>query len=434
MTLRKRFLALPVLVGWLAPAAAIGQVPAYVPLPADLQGELDGVPYRIRVPASWNGTLIVYAHGYAETAVPPALAPLPADVDALLAKGFALAASRFGGIAPMPGTATGLGGYQVKEGMQNTVALTGAFKEKVGPPVRTILWGKSLGGLITLGLIEKFPGLFDGAVALCAAGAGTPHRFDQLLDVALAYKIALGWEPGWGTVGDLRDDLNYMTDVRLHVQARLGPEYEGAWEFLRLVNRLPFDSFYANRIGLPERIQVLYFALAVRAELERRAGGRVAQNAGRVYTLGADETEYLIGLGVDVDGLLSQMNAEANITAAPDARNYASHYVAPAGDVLRPVLTIHTTGDTLAPAFHESAYAANVEEQGGSEMLMQQFTGGFKDAAGNTLNGHCTFTSAQDLAGLDAMTHWLETGQRPEAFFPATLGFLPGFVPAPWPW
>jgi hypothetical protein len=97
---------------------------------------------------------------------------------------------------------------------------------------------------------------------------------------------------------------------------------------------------------------------------------------------------------------------------------------------------VHTTGDTLAPVFHESAYAATVQELGGAELLMQQFTGGFGTASGIAANGHCTFTPAQDVAGIDAMMQWLDTGQRPdaEAFFPATLGFLPGFVPPPWPW
>ena len=36
---------------------------AHIPLPADLTGTHDGVPYRIVVPANWNGTLLLYAHG-----------------------------------------------------------------------------------------------------------------------------------------------------------------------------------------------------------------------------------------------------------------------------------------------------------------------------------------------------------------------------------
>jgi hypothetical protein len=67
---------------------------------------------------------------------------------------------------------------------------------------------------------------------------------------------------------------------------------------------------------------------------------------------------------------------------------------------------------------------------------MQQFTGGFKTSSGITVNGHCSFTSAQDIAGISAMMQWLDAGQRPDAgaYFPAALGFLPGFVAPPWPW
>ena len=35
----------------------------HVPLPADLTGKLNGADYEIRVPANWNGTLLVFAHG-----------------------------------------------------------------------------------------------------------------------------------------------------------------------------------------------------------------------------------------------------------------------------------------------------------------------------------------------------------------------------------
>ena len=41
------------------------------PGPMDVSGELHGAPYRIIVPANWNGTLIVYAHGYRDKANHP---------------------------------------------------------------------------------------------------------------------------------------------------------------------------------------------------------------------------------------------------------------------------------------------------------------------------------------------------------------------------
>ncbi len=95
-----------------------------------------------------------------------------------------------------------------------------------------------------------------------AWGAGTPRRFDHFLDITLAYKVAFGWIPEWGSPGDLRDDLNFMSDVLPHV-ATPGPGNFGLWEFIRLVNRLPNDSYYVNPVGLPERGQNLYFAFAV---------------------------------------------------------------------------------------------------------------------------------------------------------------------------
>lgn len=394
-------------------ATLLSAGPTVIPLPADLQGELDGVPYRIRVPENWHGTLLVYAHGYGEGATPPSLAPLNADVELLLAKGFALAASRFAG-----------SGWTVKEGMQNTVALTSAFNGMVGHPQRTIIWGRSMGGLMTLGLIEKFPGHYDGALALCAPASGTPRRFDQGLDIALAYAVAFGWNPEWGTPGDIRNDLNFMSDIGPTLQTQLGPEQYGRWEFVRLVNRMPIDSYYAP---LAFRVTSLLFATAVRAELEGRAGGPVAENVGRIYALTDAEKSYLAGLGVNADALLLEMNAMATFISDHNARNYAEHYVNPSGRITRPVLTLHTEGDSLATPNNESAYRATVDQQGNGNLLMQQFTKGIS---------HCSFTSAQDIAGIEALMYWLDTGQRPDVsvFFTPELGFDSGFVPEPWPW
>jgi pimeloyl-ACP methyl ester carboxylesterase len=412
---------LVILLFILAPLApwSLGQVATLVPLPADLQGEFDGVPYFIRVPANWNGTLLVYAYGYAEASTP--LAPPGFDVEALLARGFALAGIHASGTVDVPPAMDA--GWNVKDRMQNTVALTAAFHGIVGHPQRTIMWGRSLGGLVTLGMIEKFPGLYDGAVALCAPAAGTPRRFDQALDVALAYKVAFGdWDDAWGTPGDLRDDLSFA-EVSPHIVPRMVPTQYGNWEFIRRVNKIPSDTYY---VGM-NRLQILFFATAVRAELERRAGGPVAENIGRVYTLTEDDKAALSALGVDWQTKLAQMNLQTDFAADPNARNYAAHYVSPTGRITRPVLTLHTEGDWLATPTHEGAYRDAVVDQGNRDFLMQQGVPG---------GGHCTFTSAQVFAGIDAMMYWLDTGTRPDpsVFFPQALGFDPSYAPDPWPW
>ncbi len=411
MDRRKMVLVLAAVLG-LSTAFSAGPVGTQVYFPVDLNGELDGVPYRILVPADWNGTLLVYAHGYNEGVTPPLLAPQAQDVDRLVKQGFALAASRFAG-----------SGWNVKEGMQNTVALTAAFRDLVGPPVKTVLWGRSMGGLLALGMIEKFPGLYDGAVALCPPAAGTPRRFDQGLDLALAYAVAFGWDPFWGSPGDLRDDLDFMNDVLPHIVRQMTPAKKGYWEFLRRVNRMPSDTFY---IGT-NRVVPLYFAMAARAELENRAGGPVAGNIGRTYTLTDQDHLELAAMGVDSHALLAEMNARTDIASLRNARNYVERYVDPDGRLDRPVLVLHTEGDALATPHNEGAYRDTVERQGRGELLMQAFVAG---------GAHCTFTPDQEIAAIAAMMSWLDTRTRPDpsSFFPAALGFDPVFIPPSWPW
>jgi pimeloyl-ACP methyl ester carboxylesterase len=428
MKLRMLVVIFPLILTLLVPSSA-GQLARHVPLPADLQGELNGVPYRIRVPENWNGTLLVYAYGYAEAFMPPPLAPPSVNVETLLAKGLALAGIHAAGAVPIPGAATDAG-WNFKERMQNTVALTAAFHGLVGRPRRTIMWGQSMGGLVTLALIEKFPGLYDGAVPLCAPGAGTPRMFDQKLDITLAYAVAFGWNDAWGTPGNLRDDLNFMTEVYPHVLQQLIPEKKGLWEFLRLVNRIPADSSFYGPVNY--RAITLWLSIAIRPDMEQRAGGPVAQNIGRVYTLSDADKSYLLNqFGLDAEPQLAAMNAQTIYASDRNARRYAEHYYNPSGRIKRPVLTLHTTGDAAVIPNNESAYRTTVKQHGNRKLLMQQFSTG-----NGVVNTHCTFTPAQILAGIDGMMYWLDTGKRPDpaVFFPPALGFDPNFVPPPWPW
>ena len=53
----------------LVPASAGADPPQ--PGPLDVTGEIDGAPFRIVVPANWNGKLLVYARGYRDRADHP---------------------------------------------------------------------------------------------------------------------------------------------------------------------------------------------------------------------------------------------------------------------------------------------------------------------------------------------------------------------------
>lgn len=63
------------------------------------EGDIDGVPYRVEVPARWNGTLLLWSHGAYSLEYPApseiSLTNHPATRQWLLDHGYALAASQF---------------------------------------------------------------------------------------------------------------------------------------------------------------------------------------------------------------------------------------------------------------------------------------------------------------------------------------------------
>ncbi len=411
-------------------AMADGKGVAHVPLPADLSGTLNGVDYIIRVPANWNGTLVMFAHGAGPAALvgPPVAVAAPAGwpsvtpslEDQLLARGYALAGS-------------GYGYDSVKEAVQRTLALTNFFKGMVGNPKRTIIWGATvLGGTVSLKLIEDHPGIYDGAIAFAPEAAGIPEDADMGLSFSLAYASAFPWhEDLWGPVENLRDDLDFFVDVlpTFLAEAWPGPTTFGRWEFIRLVMQLPHQAFYG--IGYPPNVpffgMLMWKATERRAVIEAENGGPVAENVDLHYTLSAADKQYLASLGVNAEQLLAYMNAHTNITADRAARLHAGQWGGFSGRLLRPVLTVHSEFDCMNFVSQESYYAKLVDEAGYSDQLVQTYVNNL----GVVL---ATFRADQYLSVLAAMESWLDTGVRPDAsLLPASQGFDLTVVPPPWP-
>ena len=153
-----------------------------------LTGSIDGAAYRIEVPERWNGTLVLYSHGYYPPGFPSFGLPVTnrppdrSETEAwLLEHGYALAASQF---------KEGGTGYQIESALQDQTALLDHFSDAVGRPRRTVATGQSLGATIAVLLAERNPGRFDGVATMCG-GYDPQGMFNAVLDMNFAIKTLL---------------------------------------------------------------------------------------------------------------------------------------------------------------------------------------------------------------------------------------------------
>lgn len=393
--------------------------------PIDVTGVIDGAPYRIAVPANWNGTLLVYGHGYRDRADHPGevdnrnpdIAPNAALATALLAQGYALS-----------GSAYKENGWAVEEGMQDLKNVVTHFRDTIGKPQRTILWAFSMGTVIGYKSMEQFGGIYDGAFCGCGVGAGATQSWDAAGDLALAYDTLFGMPSIWGSFADVRDDIDFETEAQPKLIGEVtNPVNFPKFEFIRLVGGTPGrgitppPGFYPGWVFTD-----MFFTLEARSELERRAGGPIVQNRDRYFELTAAEKAYLMGYGLPeavIDGWLMQMNAQTFVSAPNESRNYLERNANYSGKIRKPVLSIHTIVDPLVTVTQQAEYAETVNNAGRGDLLFQAYTNG---------NGHCNFTGPQLIAAVDAINAWVKDGIKPTAAtFPAGLGFVPGFVPPP---
>jgi hypothetical protein len=395
--------------------------------PLVLEGVLKGAPYRIVVPVDWNGTLLVYARGYSAVPVAEPEAAFLVE-DQLLERGYALASS---GLRS--------GGQRVDLFTLDLKYLTDFFKQQVGKPDYTVIYGISMGGVLTLLSMEKFPGTYDAGIPLCANGTGLVDILARRFSFSLAYDAAFGWDDSWGKVEDLRDDIEFWSEVwgpkvfdeiLWHWMPGYPANY-ARWEFIRLVNDMPKDDYYYYppvwRTAPGAAIANMYFSVHSRAELEVEAGGRVSQNVGYVYALSDEERAYLLNLDptLNLDAMLAQMNAMSGIRAEPWALAHLRRVGSYSGRVHGPILMAHNVADGITPVEGTTVYADLMASARRQHLLTRVYSG---------IPGHCNFTADQMLALFEAMDGWLATGAAPgpEAF-PEALDFVHDFEPGPWP-
>ena len=143
-------------------------------------GVLEGAGYRIEVPADWNGSLVMWAHGFRGDGLELTVDNHPLRRH-LIANGFAWAASSYSS-----------NDYNAGDGVVDTHHLVRLFRRTVGRPETTYITGMSMGGHVTARSIEQYPRTYDGAMPLCGV-VGDYELFDYFLDYNLAaQQLGLG--------------------------------------------------------------------------------------------------------------------------------------------------------------------------------------------------------------------------------------------------
>src|SRR5450759_4281102 len=372
----------------------------------------DGATYVIDIPANWNGTLLLYSHGY----VTPG-SPNPAqDVGDPLTGGFMLAA----GYA-LAGSSYATTGWAVHEAIPDQIAVLDVFQSVVGTPTHTIAWGHSLGGMITAGLVQEHPERFTAALPMCGVLGGGVGIWDEALDAAFAFNTLLAG----GTlqvVHITNPTVNFFTAEGVLAAAQATAQGRARLALVAALGDLPgwfdppspepartdYTSQQVNQFLWLQNVD-LPFSFAFRAELEFRAGGNPSFNTGvnyeRQLAHSADHAEVealYAAAGLSLDADLAALDGAARIAVDPGALTYLSNNITYNGQLTIPVLTLHTTGDGLVPVEDERAYSKVVHEANDSALLRETFV---------HRAGHCEFTPAETITAVQALEARLRTGK-----------------------
>lgn len=197
-----------------ATACALGQT-----CTGALTGQLGDSPFEIRMPAKFNGTVLLYSHGYRFSGPVPAafagpsvlglvgnpaytqitnpaftagfgspvafqsnnspeVAPNSTVAANLLAQGFALA-----------GAGYARQGWAAAEGVDAGEALLTYVRSGGIAGVKNVrAWGPSLGGLISASLAERNPGKIQSSMPICGALEGPEQAFSTAMTVLYTWK------------------------------------------------------------------------------------------------------------------------------------------------------------------------------------------------------------------------------------------------------
>jgi hypothetical protein len=377
----------------------------------------DGTTWVAEYPASWNGTLVLYSHGFGSLTA--ADAPDTETQSALLAAGYAIAGSSYD-----PNGSE----WALDTALSDQFGALAAVESTVLPhqPAHVLAFGTSMGGLISALEAQDGQGKIDGALTTCGVVSGGVNLNQYQLDGEYAITRLLG-NPATQLVG-LNDDTAYDTGLALYADAQQAQGSAAgrarlalALAFFNLPAWNPYSSAPAAASDpaaleaaqyaalMDSSTNVISFYVGGRESIEQAAGGQPAWTEGtnfaQLFAASSNKAEVTAlyrAAGLNLDGDLATLSARATVKAAPAALRSLQASSDPTGKLAVPELDLHTIGDNLVPVQNENYYAKLVAQAGSATLLRQAYTDSF---------GHCNFSVSEELAGLGALLQRVTSGQ-----------------------
>ncbi len=400
------------LAGFLGASPAIGDVggappPAYfvdesklpfaaLPGATAHWGVHTGAGFRAEVPANWNGSLVVWAHGFRGTGLELTVDNHPLRA-LLIPLGFAWAASSYD-----------RNDYDISSGVQTTHALVGHLNSLIGNPRRVYLTGASLGGHVTAVSIEQYAHAYDAALPICGV-LGDYELFDYFLDFNVAAQ-----QLGTGTSVFPVDPPQYIGVTVPQIKANLSA-IPGGWPNVLNADGQRLKNLTELRSGgeRPNFDQAWFFWNTFPSFASGPGNFLFDPGTGdgtlpRAPGVGVDNSDVVYQF--DTDPSLSAEEQAFNdgvvrVSADPQARVGGMRQVPQiSGDIGIPVLTLHNLGDLFVPVHNEVEYVTRVDAHGKRDLLVQRAIRGVL---------HCDFTTAEFTGAFLDLVTWLEAGIKP---------------------
>ncbi|MFB7892256.1 alpha/beta hydrolase family protein [Microbacterium sp. NPDC056044] len=409
---RTRALAVAAAAG-VALSVALVAPPASADAGGDYAGSLsNGTTWLASVPAEWNGTVLLYSHGYRPSFVPgnPAsVAPDDATKALLLERGYALVGSSYAA-----------GGWAVPTAVDDQLQSLDAMLGQTGlDPEHILAYGTSMGGLVTGRIAESAGDIIDGAMPTCGLMEGAVDLNNYQLDGSHAIEQLLTDQDlqieGYASLNDA-----FATSAALSAAVQAGQQTsEGrarvalAAALFHISDGVPAaqatkDTAVHQQSLYTQLLQTIGFVTPGRFDIESTVGGNATWNAGVDYgkLFAQSEDRNLVAklyreAGLDLKADLATLTRTADIVADPGSVETLRASSTLTGDLQMPVVTLHTLDDILAPVQVEQEYAEDVRGAHDASLLRQFFV----DRV-----GHCSFTAAEIAAGIDVLHERVQSG------------------------